>query len=388
MKTSAMVVFLFVVLIVYGLTNTYIYIRGLQSFPSAGHARTIYSLIFWFFAGTYIMARILERSHPGIISYIFTWIGSFWLAIMLFAFLFVVLIDLVRLGNGLFHYFPDWSVAQWQKVKLLAFWSVTGIVVFHVLIGFINSRIVRLKELEITVAQRSSSLDYLKILLATDIHLGTIISRAKVEKLVTLINSRNPDLVLFAGDVVDEDLAPVIKENLGESLRKLKSRFGVFAVTGNHEFIGGAEAAVNYLENHGVRVLQDTTILIDSVFNLAGREDRDKHRFTGKNRKELEQVLENVDPNYPVILMDHQPFSLEKPTSQGVDLQVSGHTHHGQIWPLNYITQAIYEISMGYKKKENTHFYVSCGYGTWGPPVRLGNRPEVVEIRINFRNQR
>jgi len=95
-------------------------------------------------------------------------------------------------------------------------------------------------------------------------------------------------------------------------------------------------------------------------------------------------VLSGADPSYPVILMDHQPFNLDKAAEAGVDLQLSGHTHHGQIWPLNYITKAIYEVSWGYKEIGRTQFYVSCGYGTWGPPVRLGNRPEIMNIRIKF----
>ena len=98
----------------------------------------------------------------------------------------------------------------------------------------------------------------------------------------------------------------------------------------------------------------------------------------------MAEILKGINLSYPVLLMDHQPFQLSKPEELGVDLQLSGHTHHGQIWPFNYITNAIYEVSWGYKKKGNTQFYVSCGYGTWGPPMRIGNRPEVVSITLHF----
>jgi predicted MPP superfamily phosphohydrolase len=94
--------------------------------------------------------------------------------------------------------------------------------------------------------------------------------------------------------------------------------------------------------------------------------------------------MQQVDRSRPVILLDHQPFNLERSVEQGVDLQLSGHTHHGQLWPFNYITTAIYEISSGYKLIGKSHFYVSTGFGTWGPPVRLGNRPEIVQIKITF----
>ena len=94
--------------------------------------------------------------------------------------------------------------------------------------------------------------------------------------------------------------------------------------------------------------------------------------------------MAGIDKNYPIILMDHQPFGLNEAVAEGIDLQLSGHTHFGQLWPINYIVRAIYELAWGYKKIANTHFYVSDGVGTWGPPVRVGNRPEIVSIHITF----
>lgn len=94
--------------------------------------------------------------------------------------------------------------------------------------------------------------------------------------------------------------------------------------------------------------------------------------------------MNGVDISHPVILMDHQAFRLEEAESNGIDLQLSGHTHHGQLWPFNFITKKVYELSWGYKKKGKTHYYVSSGVGTWGPPIRTGNRPEIVNIRLRF----
>jgi len=101
-------------------------------------------------------------------------------------------------------------------------------------------------------------------------------------------------------------------------------------------------------------------------------------------RKSVKDLLAGIDMTRPVILMDHQPFHLEEAERCGVDLQLSGHTHHGQLWPLNYITGAIYEVSKGYKKKGNTHILVSGGVGSWGPPVRTGNRPEILDLVLTF----
>jgi predicted MPP superfamily phosphohydrolase len=186
------------------------------------------------------------------------------------------------------------------------------------------------------------------------------------------------------GDVVDEDIRPVIKQNLGELFKSIKNKFGVYSVTGNHEYIGGIEKSVKYLTDHGIRVLRDEAILINNSFYLAGREDRASFGFAGIRRKNLSELLNNIDRRYPVIVMDHQPVNLEEAVENHVDVQLSGHTHHAQMWPLSYITKRVYELSWGYLKKGKTHFYVSTGAGTWGPPVRIGNIPEIVQIKLNL----
>jgi len=220
--------------------------------------------------------------------------------------------------------------------------------------------------------------------MVSDIHLGALMGQRRVEAMVNRINSLNPDLVLFAGDILDEVISPVIYHDTGKPLLKLSAPLGVYAITGNHEYIGGIEKAVKYIEAHHIKLLRDSCIEIAQSFYLAGREDRDKKRFTGTKRKSLQDILEGIDHTLPVILMDHQPFNLDETINNKVDLQLSGHTHHGQIWPINYLTKRIFEISWGYQQKGQTHFYVSNGYGTWGPPIRLGSRPEIVCLEIRF----
>ena len=384
MKTGALITFIAVVTIVYGLVNSYIFVRGLQAIPAGSAWRNIYVWGFWLIASTFILARFMERAYPCFFTGIITWIGSFWLAFMMYFILSALLIDFTRLLNYLFHIYPASFYVDYQKTKAIALLITIGVVALVVIAGFINARIPRIQKMDLVVSKKVQGEKTLNIVMASDIHLGTIIARRKANRLVETINSLNPDIILFAGDVVDEDLAPVIKNNLGANLLQLKARLGVYAITGNHEYIGGAEPAIKYLTEHGVTMVRDTAIFIDNRFWLAGRDDRDKSRFSGKPRKELAEVLAPVDHSCPLILMDHQPFNLGKSVEQGVDLQLSGHTHHGQLWPFNYITSAIYELSSGYKKIGGTHFYVSNGYGTWGPPVRLGNRPEIVQIKLRF----
>jgi predicted MPP superfamily phosphohydrolase len=151
-------------------------------------------------------------------------------------------------------------------------------------------------------------------------------------------------------------------------------------VTGNHEYIGGVEEACRYLTDHGIVVLRDRVARILKSVCIVGREDRSIRGFSGRQRIPLETLLNGIDREDLVILMDHQPFHLDEAASLGVDLQLSGHTHHGQLWPFNFITAAVYELSWGYLQKGDMHVYVSSGVGTWGPPVRIGNVPEIVSI--------
>jgi len=141
---------------------------------------------------------------------------------------------------------------------------------------------------------------------------------------------------------------------------------------------------VKYAEHLEIKVLRDEYILIDSSFYVIGREDVVMKQFTGKDRKSLEQIINSINSNFPKILLDHTPIKLEQAEKNGIDLQLSGHTHHGQIWPANIITNMIYEVSWGYLKKGKTNYYVTSGAGTWGPPVRTGSKSEIVHIKLKF----
>jgi uncharacterized protein len=385
MKTGSFIAFFTIVLAVYGLANTYIFSRGLQAIPIGSAYRVWFIIGFWFLVSTFVVGRVLDRTGASGLSTVLTWIGSFWLGAMLYFLLSVVFIDLARLLNWMFHIFPSVFYADWQKTKLIVFFSISTIVLLLVIAGHVNTLFPGIRKLDLEIAKTVSGSKDLHIVMASDIHLGVIIGKNRATYLVNKINSLDPDIIILDGDIVDEDLAPVIRQNLGESLNGLKAKLGVWAITGNHEYIGGVIPAVDYLVRHNIKFIRDSSVLIDNRFWLVGREDRDRPRFTGQPRKSLEEVMKDVDRSYPIILLDHQPFNLTKAVAQGADLQLSGHTHHGQLFPLNLITDAIYELSYGYKKIGPTHFYVSSGFGSWGPPMRIGTRPEIVDINVHFR---
>jgi predicted MPP superfamily phosphohydrolase len=383
MRTIQFLVFFSVVMTVFGLLSFYIYSRGIQFFPVGTSGRLWYKVIFIFLSLSYVAARLLEKVWLSPVSDVFTWIGSFWLAAFFYFLLLVVAVDLLRLVNVVLPFIPDF--VKTASFKPYLFWGSISLVGALLLGGYINSICPRVKTLDLVINKKTNGLKSLKAVFASDIHLGTLIGPRRTNTIVQKINAQNPDMILLGGDIVDEDLAPVIRNNLGDSLKKLKAPLGVFGITGNHEYIGGAEQAVKYLEEHGITMIRDSAVKINDSFYVFGREDRDSKNFAGIQRKEVSELSENFDHTLPIILLDHQPFELDKKQAMGVDLTLSGHTHHGQIWPLNYITKAIFEVSWGYKKKGNMHTYVSSGVGGWGPPVRIGNRPEIVVINISFK---
>ncbi len=381
-RTLNFIIFISTAITVFAAINVHIFFAGRSGIPE--NYRFFYTLMFIFFSASFLIGRFVERTGVTWLSDPLVWIGSFWLAAMAYFFLILLFIDLLRLINYIIPYFPPIITNNPVQTRQFTVVSVFVIVAVTIFAGYLNARSPRVRTLELTIPKNPNGLKSLNIAVASDIHLGTIICKSRMEEIVKDINALNPDLVLLPGDVVDEDLGPVIRQNLGETLRSIQSKYGVYAITGNHEYIGGVEAACRYLTEHGIVMLRDSAIQIAGSFTLVGREDRSLRQFEGKRRKPLEEIMSSVDKRLPIILMDHQPFQLDEAVNNGVDLQLSGHTHHGQLWPFNFITEKVYELSWGYVKKGNTHFYVSCGAGTWGPPVRTGNTPEIVNVKLRF----
>jgi len=384
MKKINFVIFFSIALSVYALINYYIFIREWEAGGFQSTWRTVYVAAFLLLSISFIAGRILERVTLSWFSSTLVLLGSFWLAAMVYFLLFAFAIDIIRLLNFIVPFFPSFLTVNPERTKEITSFAIIVVVLVIVLGGYINARTPIIKTLELSISKNGRTIKSLNIAVASDIHLGTIVCKSKLERIVQHINSLNPDLVLLPGDVVDEDIGPVIRNNLGETLRKIRSKYGVFAITGNHEYIGGVEPACKYLAEHGITMLRDTWVKIGDSLYVVGREDISIRGFTGKTRKPLSELMAEVDKSYPVILMDHQPFRLEEAEINGVDLQLSGHTHHGQLWPFNFITKKVYELSWGYKKKGSTHYYVSCGVGTWGPPIRTANRPEIINIKLQF----
>jgi predicted MPP superfamily phosphohydrolase len=372
-------IFFSIVLLIYSSVNYYLYVRGLQAFSLNQPMKRWYIVIFWTVVSMFIAGSVLERTATSAFSEWIYRIGSFWLAFMLYLFIAVVLIDFVRIFNHFFHFLPMFSQIMKFRLGLIVF-SMVSLVVIG---GHINALWINVKEIPLTIHKKVSGSPEVKILMASDIHLGALIGERREKHLLDIIQEQKPDLVLLCGDLVDGEIAPVLRKNLGRHIQEIKTPLGVYAILGNHEYIGGIEKTLPYLQSIHIRVLLDETITLPNGIQLVGRNDHSAGR--GPNApKPLANLLSGIDPTKPVIVMNHQPFNLNEASDAKVDLHLSGHTHDGQLWPFNYLTEAIFELSWGLMKKDDTNFYVSSGFGTWGPTVRIGNRPEVVVFKLKF----
>jgi uncharacterized protein len=379
-----MLLFFTIFFTVYTALNYYVFIRGWQALASYSHLRPYYIAVFILVAYGYVFSKLLYKFLPPIIYDIWLGAGAIWFAFLVYFILTLLLIDIVRLFDSWFHFLPSFiqnNYEQTKKITALIVIVVVGLIVF---LGNLNKRDITVKTLELQFPKGNGKLTELNIVAASDLHLSPIDGERLLSRIIDKINSLNPDIILFAGDIVD-DKASVLKERgIGESFKKLNPKYGIYSITGNHEFINEVDPTVNFMEDYGMKVLRDEYELVDSSFYVIGREDSTMLQFTGKHRKTLQQIIDSIETDHPMILLDHTPYKLEEAQKNNIALQLSGHTHHGQLWPANIITGMIYEISWGYKKKGLTHYYVTSGAGTWGPPVRTGSKSEIVHIKIKF----
>ena len=379
MKRSAMILFLTIVLTIYSLACIYVFLSYKPVFQYFSIPLAIAAIIYFIILMLFVVGRFLERSVPAPWVFLMVKAGSYWLAALLYFVLFLfatdILLLLVRIA-GIF------SPAQLIKFSIYLKTAIAGMVVLLVIAGYRHAMKPILRNYVVHTDKLPAGHPGYRIFFVSDVHLGSIRGQQSLQRLLTLARQKDFDLVLFGGDTLDEDVAPVISQNLGKQLLSIQSKLGVYGIPGNHEYIGGIDPALNYLRSHGMTILTDETVKPDDHLVLIGRTDRDITRFTGQKRKALPDLIRNQQEKGFTILLDHQPFHLEEAANSGIDLQLSGHTHDGQLWPFNLITRKIYEVSAGTLIKGDTHFIVSAGFGTWGPPVRIGTTPEAWEIEI------
>ncbi|MDQ1350262.1 MAG: uncharacterized protein QG657_563 [Acidobacteriota bacterium] len=352
----------------------YLYARARKVYPGK-FARCLFIFIFTIPFITYPLS-LYEYSRPGL--RVFLLVFTYSLVVMGYLFLFTVGLEAITAIIRFLKLIPG----RWIKTKaagMIGFYLVILGVSALIVHGHFNVVKPRIQTYNIQVPKRHTKLEKLKVVAAADFHLSNITGPHFLENVVEKINSLNPDLVLIAGDITIERSKVVEWKTYNADFRKIKSRYGVYTIIGNHELQYNPEKTLQFIERSNMRLLQDQVENIEDKIYILGRNDK-----SDKQRKSLEELMKSIKDDLPVIMMEHRISEMEKVEDKKIDLHISGHTHAGQLFPANLLMELIYKINWGYKKYTDTHFFVTSGVGTWGPPVRVGSFSEIMDINITF----
>jgi predicted MPP superfamily phosphohydrolase len=366
-------------MILYIAINAYLFIRGINALPK-GCPRRVFATVFSICVLSLPAGMLLNKLPSPVVSAL-QYTGTGWLFALFYFVAFLAIIDLARLANRLFHCLPSFLTANPPLVRLWLFGAAIVVVAGIFTVSIVRFYHPQTVKLNLTTGKHVG--DSLKIVLASDLHLGYTVGKRTLERFVRLINSQKPDMVLLCGDVFDRSVRPVIEYRMTEQLRQIKAPLGVFAVTGNHEYLGELQQSLSLLAEAGITVLRDSVAMPTDNICIVGRDD-----YYNKNRKPLHELLAGIDTTRLLIVLDHQPCNLEEAQQANVDFQFSGHTHDGQLFPMNLILRMIYEKSYGCLRKGNTQYYVTSGLGLWGAPVRIGSHSETVNISLYESNSK
>ncbi|MCE5344765.1 MAG: metallophosphoesterase [Bacteroidales bacterium] len=325
----------------------------------------------------YPVSNLFHGEGTALTAKVLSAIADYLLPFFLYLFLFVLFLDLMLLINLLFRLIPREKIKSDQfrsaGLQVIIFCSLAVVVA-----GIINFNTIRTTEYHITVPGKLSGTSHLKIAFVSDFHLKEGTGIHFVEKFAAKINRIKPDLMLFGGDIVEGDIKDENKERFEKLFSSITTRYGVYGVLGNHEYYARQDKS-NFFNRAGIEILCDSAVIVDSSFILVGRNDS----YT-RTRKSVEEIMRNIPDSLPLILIDHRPAKIGKISRTSADVVLSGHTHNGQLFPINLITRRVYELSHGYMKKGKTHFFVSSGIRLWGPPVRTTGKSEIMVIDITL----
>ncbi|MBP8966167.1 MAG: metallophosphoesterase [Paludibacteraceae bacterium] len=367
--------FFVVVFSIFAFFFGYVGLRGWQSLALYPSARPTYIVSFLLLFICSMAGMIFGDDMPASIAKVLTFTGYSFLLIFAYLFIVFLLVDVVRIANHFFHF------AQSNMVSFRFWSSIVGlsVIIIAMIIGNYKFNHPEVVQLELQ-SNKPFQNKKIRIVAASDIHLGTYIDKNYLKKYVQFINDQRPNIILLAGDICDRSLKPLIHQKMYEELHQLKAPLGVYAILGNHEYYSqNLQNTVLFYKDAGIVVLADSISFVNNDFYLVGRKDR-----TDKNRQPLSTLLTTLEQDKPIILLDHQPLHLVEAAKNNVDLQISGHTHEGQVFPANLLVKSLFENGYGYLKKGNTHIYVSSGLGLWGPQYRIGTKSEIVVIDFKF----
>lgn len=385
---------------IYIVINYYLYRRILKwfyichDFFKKKYFKYILLGIYIFFAVSAIIGFLLPS---GSMRRLFINIGNYWLGFLLYLFLTIMIADIIRIilkRHGKLSKSKLFSKRGYFINGIICLIIISSLCIY----GVINAHKIHSTYYDININKSNYKSD-MKVVLVSDLHIGYSIGIKDISNMVNLINKENADLVIIAGDIYDNSFDGIQNpDEMIRILKSIKSKNGVYAVYGNHDVNEKTLAGFtfnynekkislpemdNLLEKSNIKLLRDETVLINDSLYLIGRRDASKPGDV-KSRKSIEELIENIDKEKPIFLIDHQPREIKKISNNGIDLDLSGHTHGGQLFPLNIIMKLMWKNGNGYKKYNNMNSVVTSGVGLYGPNMRIGTKAEVVTINVHF----
>ncbi|MBN1365856.1 MAG: metallophosphoesterase [Syntrophaceae bacterium] len=368
-----MIFFFFVFLSLYSVLNFYAFFRAKNVFNFSGKTEIIIIILLIFLIFAPIIIRLVEKLNLEILARSVAYCGYLWMAFIFLFFFVNISFDIVRY---LLKFFPQ-SFGNAQTRNIFFFMAVFLSFSF-VVFGFFDAQKIRIKKLEIYTEKLSSNNERIKIVQLSDVHIGLIIRNKRLENILKSVKDEKPDILVSTGDLLDGELDNVLTE--AAQFAEIKPKYGKYAVTGNHEYYAGIEKSLEFTKNAGFEILRDESKKVAGI-NIIGLEDSTGRRYdlTGKKISSLNLFPKEQSKEF-ILLLKHQP-TIKK--DKNFDLQLSGHTHGGQIFPFVFFTKIFFPIHSGYHKlSDNKSIYVSNGAGTWGPPVRFLAPPEITVINL------
>ena len=361
----------------YLIPNLYLFLRIWQLFIPKRY-RLLYVIIYAVLFSIYPLSNLFDDRNASAVAQIITAVANYLLPFFLYLFLFVLLSDLLLLVNLILRIIPreKLRIEKFRNRVLLLIVCLSALVVIA---GIINFNTIRTSEYQVVIPRKSSNIEKLRIVFASDFHLQENTPVRFVRKFVKKIESINPDLMLYGGDMVEGDREDEKMKQFEDLLKGVKPRYGVYGVLGNHEYYARQDRGT-FLSNAGIEILRDTFVVAANSIVVAGRNDSQV-----RTRKSAGELMRIIPDSLPVILLDHRPTEMDQISRTSANIVFSGHTHDGQLFPINLITRRVYELSHGYMKKADIHFFVSSGIRLWGTPVRTAGKSEIVVVDVTFR---
>lgn len=375
-----MSLFFISVLLIYGLVHLYTFLRVRAAFALTRSTEFLVALVMIFMTFAPLITRLSERAGFESIAHGVAYAGYLWMGLIFLFFSCSLIMDVYRILLALCGFVLRKDTIRLRPSSVTVFFLPFLVALAVTGYGFWKARDIRTERVLIGTSKLPDDIDRLRIVQITDVHLGLIVKQERLARILETVKAESPDLFISTGDLVDGQ--PDSLEGLDEMLREINPRYGKYAVTGNHEFYAGLGESMHFTKLSGFRLLRGEGVTVEGIINIAGVDDEAGGRYGLFREVSEKDLLAGLPRDRFTLLLKHRPVIGSE--SEGLfDLQLSGHTHGGQIFPFRLITQFYYPNLSGlFGLKKGSLLYVSRGAGTWGPPIRVLAPPEVTVIDI------